>query len=54
MGANVALSDPAILKQLVDKGEKVELKDNDKRQLQLTILAPDALEAALGAAAFEN
>jgi protocatechuate 3,4-dioxygenase beta subunit len=42
-------SDPAILKQLVDKGTKVEVKENDKQQLQLNLLAPDELQKAVAA-----
>jgi hypothetical protein len=46
--------DPAILKQLVDKGSKVEVKENDKQQIQLTLLPPEDLQAALTAAGVEN
>jgi hypothetical protein len=31
------LADPAVLKLLADKGTKVELKENDRRRLQLTL-----------------
>jgi hypothetical protein len=31
------LADPVILKQLVDKGTKIELRENDRQQLQLTL-----------------
>lgn len=37
--------DPALLKQLAAKGVEVELKENDKKQVQLTTLQPDELAA---------
>ena len=47
-------TDPAILKQLVDKGTKVEVKENDKPQLQLNLLAPEELQKAMAAAGLDN
>jgi protocatechuate 3,4-dioxygenase beta subunit len=47
-------NDPAVLKQLVDKGTKVEVKENDKQQIQLTLLPADDLQAALTAAGVDN
>jgi len=46
--------DPVILKQLVAKGVKVEVKENDKRQVQVTLLPAQELRAALTAAGTEN
>jgi hypothetical protein len=46
--------DPAILRQLIDKGVKVEVKENDKQQAQITLLPAAELQAALVAAGVEN
>ncbi len=46
--------DPALLKQLVDKGTKVELKENDKKQVQVTMMAAEELAAAMAAAGTPN
>jgi len=49
-----SLDDPAILKQLAGKGTKVDVKENDKQQIQLTLLPAGDLQAALTAAGVEN
>jgi len=46
--------DPAWLKQLVDKGTKVEVQENDKKQVQVTMLSAEELQAALTAAGVAN
>jgi hypothetical protein len=46
--------DPAILKQLVGKGTNVEVKENDKQQIQLTLVPAEDLRAALTAAGIVN
>jgi len=46
--------DPTLLKQLVDKGVKVEVKENDKQTVQVTLLPAEELQAALTAAGVEN
>ncbi len=49
-----SMQDPTLLKLLVDKGTKVELKENDKQQLQLTLIPAEDLQATLAAAGEDN
>jgi hypothetical protein len=51
---SLSFDDPAVLKQLVGKGVKVEVKENDKQQVQVTLLPAEELRAALTAAGVEN
>lgn len=46
--------DPTLLKQLVGKGTKVDVKENDKQQVQLTLLAAEELQQALAASEVGN
>jgi len=46
--------DPTVLKQLVDRGTKVEVQENDKKQVQVTMLSAEDLQAALTAAGIAN
>jgi hypothetical protein len=48
------LQDPALQKQLIGKATDVEVKENDKRQLQLTLLPADDVTKAVAAAGSEN
>ena len=49
-----SFDDPAILKQLVDKGTRVEVKENDKQQLQVTLTPAEEIQAALAASGVDN
>jgi hypothetical protein len=51
---SLSFDDPAVLKQLVGKGVKVEVKENDKQQVQVTLLPAEELRASLTAAGVEN
>ena len=46
--------DPAVLKLLSSQGTKVEVKENDKKQVQLTILPAEELQKAIAASGVEN
>jgi hypothetical protein len=54
MAEYLNFSDPATLKQLAGKGVKVEVKENDKQQVQLTLLPAEDFQAALAAAGVDN
>ena len=49
-----SFDDPAILKQLIDKGTKVEVKENDKQQLQVTLTPAEEIQTALAASGADN
>jgi hypothetical protein len=48
------MQDPTLLKLLAGKATKVELKENDKQQVQLTLLPAEDLQATLVAAGDDN
>lgn len=48
------MQDPTLLKLLADKATKVEVKENDKQQVQLTLMPAEDLQATLAAAGDDN
>jgi hypothetical protein len=51
---SVTIQAPPVLKQLMARGVKFEIKENDKQQIQLTLISQDELQAAIAASGVDN